>query len=99
MGQLERRAETISGELNSQGVANMLWSIGFFCIQVDLSCRFCCSLSCSLPSIDFDHQKSLCQLHQLFISCDMVEGLYADVPVSVRTLKDELATRLQVSSK
>jgi hypothetical protein len=32
----------------------------------------CCSLSCSFPSIDFENQKSLCQLHQFFISSDMI---------------------------
>ena len=71
--------------------------IGFFCIQFDLSCRFCCSLSCSLPSMDFDHQKSLCQLHQFFISCDMVEGLHADVSVSIQTLNDKLGPSCQAA--
>jgi hypothetical protein len=90
MGQLERRAEAISGEFNSQNVANTLWSMSFFCIQFNLSVRFCCSFSCSFPSMDFDDQKSLCQLHQVFISCDILEGLHADFSVSVQTLKEKL---------
>ena len=47
--------------------------------------------------MDFDHQKSLCQLHQFFISCDMVEGLHADVSVSVQTLKEKLGPSCQAA--
>jgi hypothetical protein len=90
MGQLERRADVISGEFNSQDIANTLCSLCFFFIQFNLSLRFCGSLSCSFPSMDFDDQKSLCQLHQVFISCDMIEGLHANFPVSVQTLKEKL---------
>ena len=89
MGQLERRAEAISGEFSSQNVANTLWAISFFCIQFNLSLQFCCSLSSSFPSMVFDDQQSLCQLHQVFMSCDMIEGLHADLSVSVRTLKEK----------
>jgi hypothetical protein len=46
MGQLERRAEAISGEFNSQAVANTLWSLSFFFIQFNLSVRFCCHAVC-----------------------------------------------------
>jgi hypothetical protein len=37
-----------------------------------------------------DDQKTLCQLHQFFISCDTIEGLHADLPVSAQTLKEKL---------
>ena len=47
--------------------------------------------------MDFDHQKSLCQLHQFVISCDMVEGLHADVSVSIQTLKDNLGPSCQAA--
>ena len=89
MGQLERRAEAISGEFNSQAIANTLWAICFFCVQFNFSFRFCCSLSFSLPSIDLDDERNLCQLHQFFISCDMIGGLHADLSISVQTLKEK----------
>jgi hypothetical protein len=89
MGQLERRAEAISEEFNSQEVANTLWAISFFRIQFNLSLQLCCSFFCSLPSMDFDDPQSLCQLHQVFISCDMIEGLHADLSASVQTLKEK----------
>jgi hypothetical protein len=97
MRQLERRAEAISGEFSSQNVANTLWAISFFCIQFNLSLQFCCSLSWNLPSMDFDDQKSLRQLHQVFISCDMIEGLQADLSVSVQTLKEKLGSSCQAA--
>jgi hypothetical protein len=97
MGQLERRAEAISGEFKPQDIANTLWAICSFCIQFNLSLRFCCSLSCSFPSMDFDDQKNLCQLHQVFISCDMIEGLHADFSVSVQTLKEKLGPSCQAA--
>jgi hypothetical protein len=40
--------------------------------------------------MDFDDQLILCQLHQFFISCDMIEGLHADLSVSVQTLKERI---------
>jgi hypothetical protein len=64
-----------------------------------------------LPSIDFYDEKQLCQLHQFFISCDMIGGVHADLSVSVKTLKEKhghrvkqpllgcLSTLLRVSSK
>ncbi len=88
MGQLKRRAEAISGEFNSQDVANTLWAISFFYIQINLSRRFFSSLSCSLPSIVLDDQKILCQLHQVFISYDIIEGLHADLSVSLQGLRE-----------
>jgi S-formylglutathione hydrolase FrmB len=36
MGQLERRAEAISGEFKPQNVANTLWAIRFFCTQFNV---------------------------------------------------------------
>ncbi len=83
VGQLEQRAEAISGEFNLQEVANTLWAICFFYIQFHVFLQFCCSLPFSLPSMDFDDQKSLCQLHQFFISCDGIEGPHTDFSVSV----------------
>jgi hypothetical protein len=97
MGKLERRAEAISGEFNSQNVANTLWAICFFCIQFNISLLFCCFSSCSLPSMDFVDQKSLCQLHQVFIACDMIEGLHADLSVSVQILKEKLGSSCQAA--
>jgi hypothetical protein len=97
MGQLERRAEAISGEFNSQNVANTLWAICFFRIQFNFSLRFFSSLSLSLPSLDFDDEKILCQLHQFFISCDMIEGMHADLSVSVQTLKEKLGPLCQTA--
>jgi hypothetical protein len=85
MGQLERRAVAISGEFNSQNVANTLWAICFFCIQFKFSFRLFCCLCFSLQAMDFDDQKSLRQLHQVFISCDMIEGMHADLSVRVQT--------------
>jgi hypothetical protein len=97
MGQLERRAEAISGEFNSQNVANTLWALTFFRIQFNLAPRFYCALCCSLPSMDFDDQQSLRQLHQVFMSCDMIEGLHADLSVSVQTLKEKLGPSCQAA--
>jgi hypothetical protein len=97
MGQLERRAEAISGEFNSQAVANTLWAISFFRIQFNVAPRLYCSLSCWLSSMDFDDQQSLCQLHQVFLSCDTIEGLHADVSVSVQTLKEKLGPSCQAA--
>jgi hypothetical protein len=95
MGQLERRTETISGEFNSQNVTNTLCVVCFFCVQFNVSRRFCCSLSDSLPSMFLDDQKTLCQLHQVFISYDMIEGLDSNVSVSVQTLKEKLVSSCQ----
>jgi hypothetical protein len=97
MGKLEGRAEAISGEFNSQGIANTLWAICFFCVQFNRSPRFCCSLSSSLPPLDFVDQKHLCQLHQVFISCDIIEGLHANLSVSVQTLKETLGPSCQAA--
>jgi hypothetical protein len=97
MGQLERRAEAISGEFTSQAVAITLWAISFFRIQFSVSPQFCCSLSCSFLSMVLDDLKSLCQLHQVFISCDMIEGLHAEESVSVQTLKEKLGPLCQAA--
>jgi hypothetical protein len=74
MGQLERRTEAISGEFNSQEVANTLWAISFFRIQFNLAAQLYCSLSCRCQSMDFGDQQGLRQLHEVFISCDMIAG-------------------------
>ena len=42
-----------------------------------------------LRSIDFDDERHLCQLNQVFISCDMIGGLHADLSVSVQALKEK----------
>jgi len=97
MGQLERRAEAISGEFNSQDIANTFWAITFFRIHFNLSSRLYCFLSCSFPSMDFYDQQSLRQLHQVFMSCDMIEGLHADLSVSVQTLKEKLGPSCQAA--
>jgi hypothetical protein len=47
--------------------------------------------------MDFVDQKSLCQLHQVFIACDMIEGLHADLSVSVQTLKEKLGPSCQAA--
>jgi hypothetical protein len=54
-------------------------------------------LSSSLPSVDFDDQKSLRQLHQFFISCDMTEDMNADLSFSVQTLKEKLGPSCQAA--
>jgi hypothetical protein len=82
IAQLERRAEAISGEFIPQEVGNTLWASRSFFIHFNLSLRFCCFFSCWLPSQDCDDQKHLCQLHQVFISCDMMEDLHADLSES-----------------
>ena len=83
MGQLERRTETISGEFKSQDIANTMWASSFFLIHFNLSLRFCCSFSSRrLYFKDSDDHKNLCQLHQFFISCDMIEGLHVDLSVT-----------------
>jgi hypothetical protein len=97
MGQLERRAEEISGEFSSQAVAITLWAMCFFSMQFNISFRFCSSLSCSFSSMVLDDQKFLRQLHQVFISCDMIEGLHADLSVSVQTLKEKLGSSCQAA--
>jgi hypothetical protein len=97
MGQLEQRAEAISGEFNSQAVANTLWAICCFCIQFNLSLGFCSFLSCSLPSMGFDDPTGLRQLHQVFISCDMIEGLNVDFSVIVQTLTVKLGPSCQAA--
>ena len=47
-------------------------------------------LSSSLPVIDNIEQKVLCQLHQVFISCDFQQGLNAGSPERIQTLNDQL---------
>ena len=42
-----------------------------------------------IRSIFFDDERHLCQLHQVFISCDMIDGLHADLSVSVQALKEK----------
>ncbi len=97
MVHLERRAEAISGEFNSQDVANTLWAINFFCTQFTLASLHYCAWSCSLPSIGFDEQRSLCHLHQFFLSYDMIEGLHSDLSVSLQTLKEKLGPSCQAA--
>ena len=48
--------------------------------------------------MDFDDEKSLCQLQQVFISFDMMEGLNVDLSVSsviVYALKEKLGSSSQ----
>ena len=47
--------------------------------------------------MDFQDEQSLCQLHQFIISCDMIEGLHADLSVSVQTLKEKLGPSCQAA--
>ena len=39
--------------------------------------------------MDFDNQQSLCQLHQFFISCELICGQHANLSVSVQTLQEK----------
>ncbi len=96
MGQLERRAKAISGEFNSQNVANTLWSLCFFCmISLDLDCVFLSFLVAVASRLDFqffcglDRQR-LCQVHQFFIACDIEESLGMRLPASINALKADL---------
>jgi hypothetical protein len=50
-----------------------------------------------LLSIDVDDQQILCQLHQVFMSCDIIEGLHADLSVSVHSLKEKLGPSCQAA--
>ena len=47
--------------------------------------------------MDFDDQKSLFQLHQVFISCDMIGGLHPELALSVQTLKRKLGSSCQAA--
>ena len=62
-----------------------------------LSCSLFFKLSCILPSIDHADQKNLSQLHQVFISCDMIECLHSDLSVSMQTLKEKLGPSCQAA--
>jgi hypothetical protein len=86
MGQLERRAEAISGEFNSQAVANTLWATCFFSLRFEGFFRVCWSLCHCLP-IDMDDENHLRQMHQFFITCDLQEGLHAALPARLLALK------------
>ena len=97
MGQLERRAEAISGEFNSQALANTLWAVSFFRVHFNVAPRLYGCLSCRFSSMDFDEKQSLCQLHQVFMTCDMTEGLHADLSVSIQTLKGKLGPSCQAA--
>ena len=47
--------------------------------------------------MDFDDHQSLRQLHQVFISCDIIGGLHADLAVSVQTMKEKLGPSCQAA--
>ena len=47
--------------------------------------------------MEFDDEQSLCQLHQFFMSCDMIEGLHVDLSVSIQTLKEKLGPSCQAA--
>jgi hypothetical protein len=47
--------------------------------------------------MDFVDQRNLRQLHQVFIACDMIEGLHLDWSVSVQTLKEKLGALCQAA--
>ncbi len=96
MRQLERRAEAISGELNSQDVANTLWSMCFFCmISSDLDCGFLSFLVAVASCLEFQFfggldSQHLRQVHQFFIACDIEESLGMRLPASIYALKADL---------
>ena len=52
-------------------------------------------LFCRLPSMDFDDQKQLCQVHPVLISCDMIDSLHVYLSVSAQTLKEKLGSSCQ----
>jgi len=96
MGQLEGRAEAMSGEFSSQAVANMLWSISVFCMPFpDVYCDFLTFLvsvvsrlgSKFLAGLNTQH---LCQVHQFFFVCDIDESLCMRLPASIYSLKADL---------
>ncbi len=97
MGQLERRAEAISGEFNSQDIANTLWAISFFHMHFHVAPLLYGCLSCRFSSMVFDDLRNLCQLHQVFMSCDMIAGVHADLSASVQTLKEKLGPSCQAA--
>ena len=87
--------DIMAGEFNLQDIPNTLWAICCFFLQFNLSLRFCCTLCFSWPSMNFEDPKSLCQLHHFFMSCDMIEGMHADLSVSLQTLKEEIGPSRQ----
>jgi hypothetical protein len=54
MGQLERRAEAISGEFNSQDIANTLWATCFFSVYFESS-----RLPCGFASQVFSPERKV----------------------------------------
>jgi hypothetical protein len=89
LGQLEQRAEEISGQFNSQDTANTLWASCLFGLVY--TSRFCCALSPRLLVFETYGTKERNQMHQLFIDCDMNEGLVQmGMPISVLVLKEKL---------
>jgi hypothetical protein len=93
LGELEKQTERLAHEFNSQDIANTLWTMFFFSIHnPDLGCRFFCALSSKLLVLDascFEGQE-LSQMHQIFTSCDLEEGVRARMPDSFVALKDKL---------
>ncbi len=98
MGQLEGRAEAIaiSGEFNSQDLANTLLSMCFFCtLDSDLDCgflSFVVSVASRRGSQFFAglNAQRRCQLHQFFIACDIEESLGLRLLDSIYALKVDL---------
>jgi hypothetical protein len=90
MGQLEGRAEAISGEFTSQDVANTLWSMCFFCtFSSDMDCgshSFLVSVALRLDFVGLNTQQ-LCHMHQFFIACDIEESLGLQLLASIYALK------------
>ncbi len=93
MGQLEGRAEAITGDFNAQAVTNTLWSMCFFGLHLSVvHCDFLSSLvsvasrrgSLFLAGLN---RLDICQVHQFFIACDIEEALGMRLPASIYALK------------
>jgi hypothetical protein len=46
------------------------------------------------PSMDFGFKSIFVSVYQVFISCNMIEGLHSDLSVNVQTMKQKLLVTL-----
>jgi hypothetical protein len=85
IGELERRAEAIAGEFNAQDIANTLWA--YATMGTKPGERLMGELERRAEAISGEFNViALCEIHQFFIWCDLVEG----IPVSFLVLKQKL---------
>ena len=81
MGMLEGRAKDIAGMLNTQDVANKLWATCILCIHSRALLGPLTHILAPLVTLlsgQFS-ESEVTQLHQVFLSSSLEEGLGADV--------------------